>query len=309
MKTIKKLIGVVMCMVMLLGFTVTASAEAIPRIIVTGYTIDKDEVKAGDTFELTLHIQNMSKSTDVSNIKLTLSTPENELVPASGSSTVYIEKIAKEETLDLTVEMTARGDLESKSYVLTVESEYEDRYSTPYQDKASLIIPVIQNSRVFVSDITLTDESIRVGDSTDVSFTISNQGKGILYNVNVTVTGEGISQPNVYVGNIASGATGYADLTIDAEDETVATGTAKVVISYEDNAGNVQEETREISLEVKEAMDEPVVDVPEDFEPEIDMNAGFQTHHLVMIIGVIVIVVTLVVRKKIKKKEEEQDEF
>lgn len=308
MKTIKKIIGVVMCMVMLLGFTVTACAEATPRIIITGYTIDKEEVKGGDTFKLTMHIQNMSKKTDISNIKLTLSTPENEIVPASGSSTVYIETIAKEETIDVTVEMIARNDLESKSYVLTVDSEYEDRYSMPYQDKSTLIIPVVQNTRVSTSDITLSDSEIAEGDSTDISFTINNQGRGSLYNVNVTISGEGIKESGIFVGNVASGATGYADLSVIGVDADASTGKAQVTISYEDNAGNVQEEIKEIEITVTEKIQNTAVDIPVDHEPIIE-DGGFRTHHLVMILGVIVIVVALVVRKKIKKKEEEQDEF
>ena len=52
MKTIKrtkKILAIMMCMVMLLGFSVIASAETTPRLIITGFTTDKDEVKSGDT--------------------------------------------------------------------------------------------------------------------------------------------------------------------------------------------------------------------------------------------------------------------
>ena len=37
-KRMKKILAIMMCMVMLLGFTVIASAETTPRLIITGFT-------------------------------------------------------------------------------------------------------------------------------------------------------------------------------------------------------------------------------------------------------------------------------
>ena len=225
MKTIKrtkKILAIMMCMVMLLGFTITASAETTPRLIITGFTTDKDEVKSGDTFEMTVSIQNVSKKSDISNIKLTFSTANNEIVPASGSSTMYIEKIAKEETYELKITMKAGADLSSKSYVMDVKLSYEDRYGSPIEDATTLVIPVVQNQRVSVGSLDVQSQAIMEGDQTDISFTVNNQGRGEIYNVNAKVVGDGIEATDAFVGNVTSGGTGYVDITVTATDYTAA---------------------------------------------------------------------------------------
>ncbi len=303
----KKILGVVLAMVMLLGFSMTVCAETTPRIIVTGYTIDKDEVKSGDTFKLTIHLQNVSKKNDLSNIKVMLTTPDNEIVPASGSNTVYIESIAKEETMDVTVDMVARNDLESKSYVLTVATDYEDRYGTPYQDSQSLVIPVAQLTRVLVSDINTSVDRISVGDTSDISFTISNQGRGDLYNVNVNISGNGIKEQTAFIGNITTGGTGYADIEAVATSVTDEKNTVKVIITYEDNMGNVDKIEKEVKLAITDASEEETIVIPEDVEV---VNETKVSPALVLVgVAAVILVAVLVVKSKKRKRDGEKDEF
>ncbi len=309
MKTIKrtkKILAIMMCMVMLLGFTVIASAETTPRLIITGFTTDKDEVKSGDTFEMTVSVQNVSKKSDISNIKLTFSTANNEIVPASGSSTMYIEKIAKEEIYELKVTMKAGADLSSKSYVMDVKLSYEDRYGSPIEDATTLVIPVVQNQRVSVGSLDVQSQAIMEGDQTDISFTVNNQGRGEIYNVNAKVVGDGIEATDAFVGNVPSGGTGYVDITVTATDYTAATGTVQAVITFEDSVGNESQITQDIALEVFE-YEEPV----DDFS-DIDIveePAGVNPLALATVVVVLVIVLAVVVKKRKQKKEEEQDEI
>ncbi|MBQ9935253.1 MAG: hypothetical protein IJO70_05325 [Lachnospiraceae bacterium] len=309
MKTIKrtkKIFAIMMCMVMLLGFTVIASAETTPRLIISGYTTDKDEIKSGDTFEMTISIQNVSKKSDISNIKVTLSTANNEIVPASGSNTMYIEKIAKEEIYELKVTMEAGADLASKPYVMDVKFSYEDRYGTPIEDATTLVIPVIQNQRVSVGSLDVQSQAIMVGDETDVSFTVNNQGRGEIFNVNAKIVGEGIEATEAFVGNVASGGMGYVDITVTATDYETATGTVQAIITFEDSVGNESQITQDIALEVFEYV-EPV----EDFS-DVTVTPEAPSHiSPVVIIAVVVLVIVLVVviKKRKQKKEEEQDEI
>ena len=46
------------------------------KMIVTGYETDKDKVFSGDTFNLTIHVQNTSATTTVSNILFNLMAAE-----------------------------------------------------------------------------------------------------------------------------------------------------------------------------------------------------------------------------------------
>ncbi len=309
-KRFKKIMGVVLTMVILLGFTIIPSAEAIPRIIIKGYSTDKTEIKSGDTFNLTIHMENVSPKTDLTNIKLTLSTPENEIVPTSGSNTVYVEKIPKGETYDLTVEMIAQNDLESKSYVLTVASDYEDRYSTPYQDSQNIIIPIIQNQRVMISDVSTSKDTITVGEKSSISFTINNQGKGSLYNVSVKLTGEGIEETTSYIGNILPGAMGYADITTYGAEANGTDGTVTATIYYEDNAGNLEEISQDIKLIILDVSEITPEDYPiPDEEVTPSVNLVNLLIPIVAVVLVIIIIIVPVITSKKRKKDEEKDEF
>ena len=309
MKTIKrtkKILAIMMCMVMLLGFTVIASAETTPRLIITGYTTDKDEIKSGDTFEMTISIQNVSKKSDISNIKVTLSTANNEIVPASGSNTMYIEKIAKEEIYELKVTMKAGADLSSKPYVMDAKFSYEDRYGSPIEDATTLVIPVVQNQRVSVGSLDVQSQAIMEGDETDVSFTVNNQGRGEIFNVNAKIVGDGIEATDAFVGNVASGGTGYVDITVTATDYTAATGTVQAVITFEDSVGNESQITQDIALEVL-AYEEPVEDIGA--MDIVEEPAGINPVMIAVVAVVVIILVAVVIKKRKQKKEEEQDEI
>ncbi len=309
MKTIKrtkKILAIMMCMVMLLGFTITASAETTPRLIITGFTTDKDEVKSGDTFEMTVSVQNVSKKSDISNIKLTFSTANNEIVPASGSSTMYIEKIAKEETYELKITMKAGADLSSKSYVMDVKLSYEDRYGSPIEDATTLVIPVVQNQRVSLGGFDFGASGVMVGENADVSFKVNNQGRGEIFNVNAKIVGEGIEATDVFVGNVASGGTGYADITVTGVDETVATGTIQAIVTFEDSMGNESQVTQDITFDVL-AYQEPMVDMTD--IDEIPVEKGPISPVVIVAAVVAVIVLLVVIKKRKQKKEEEQDEI
>lgn len=309
MKTIKrtkKILAIMMCMVMLLGYTVIACAEGTPRLIITGYTTDKTEIKSGDTFEMTISIQNVSKRSDISNIKVTLSTANNEIVPASGSSTMYIEKIAKEEIYELKVTMKAGADLSSKPYVMDVKFSYEDRYGSPIEDATTLVIPVVQNQRVSIGSLDVQSQAIMEGDETDVSFTVNNQGRGEIYNVNAKIIGEGMEATDAFVGNVPSGGTGYVDITVTATDYTAATGTVQAIITFEDSVGNESQITKDIALEVF-AYEEPVEDIGA--MDIVEEPAGVNPVVIGAVVVVLVIVLAVVVKKRKQKKEEEQDEI
>lgn len=307
MKLIKKLAIIMMCMAMVLVAGNVAKAEAVPRLIITGYSSTPEEIKAGETFTLTLHMENMSKKTAVSNIKLTLSTVDNEFVPVSGSNTLYIEKIGSGETADISVEMQAKTNLGSKTYILTVASEYEDRYNAVYTDTANVSISVVQEARISVTEVEVSPETIEVGDESNVMFSINNQGRTELYNVNVTVSGAGIKENVDFVGNIPSGGTGYVDVYVMGENVTTEeNGFITVTIAYEDAEGNVGEYTEEYTLSVEEVQVEEIEDIiPEDFVEKKQAPIV----PIICVVVVVVVIIALVAKNKKKKKEEDEDEI
>ncbi len=113
-----------------------------PRIVVTGFETDPAKVFAGETFTLTIHVKNTSKDTTVTNVLFDMQAAQegedktntySAFLPTSGSSSVYMEKIAPDTSADIEIEMTAKADLAQKPYVLDVNMKYDaatDRKST-----------------------------------------------------------------------------------------------------------------------------------------------------------------------------------
>lgn len=227
-----------------------------PRLIITGYETDKEEIKAGDEFQLTIHIMNTSERTAVSNIKFTLSSSEDKndncFIPMSGSSTMFVKRIGIGETIDLVVDMTAKPTLEAKSYPLTIESEYEDSEVTAYKGVERISIPVTQELRVTTGNVEVMPSSIDVGGQSNIMFAVNNLGKSTIYNVSVEFEGDSITGGETFKGNLESGQTANVDTMVTGIAPTMDEGYITAVISYENEKGEIFTERKEMQLFVSE---------------------------------------------------------
>lgn len=292
-----------------------------PRIVVTGFSTDPAEVFAGDTFNLTIDIQNTSAQTAVSNIQFDLAaaqagddkdTTYEAFLPTSGSATVYVDRIAPGATTQISIEMTARSDLTQKPYVIEVKANYEDETFNKYQASTNLSIPVKQIARVDTSEADVLPESIAVGGSTNIMFSVYNMGKTTLYNVQVAFEGDTVAGGNMFVGKIEPGATGNVDVMVDGIAPTMDEGYITAIVSYEDEAGNVSTLEKEIMLYVYEENYDSFAEEGfyDDFMmgEEGDMGGGLSAGWIIAIIAavvavVVVIVVIIIVKKKKKKAD------
>ena len=93
-------------------------------MIVTGFTTDPAEVRAGSNFKLTIHLKNTSRM-KVSNMLFDLSAPTEgsdeqttspAFLPSSGASSIYLDSIAPNGTADISIELNAKSDLLQKPY-------------------------------------------------------------------------------------------------------------------------------------------------------------------------------------------------
>lgn len=289
-----------------------------PRIIVTGFTTDPGEVYAGSTFNLTVTVKNTSREQAVSNVLFNLeATVEGNdttlgydaFLPVSGSSAVYVDRIAAGATYDMTVEMEAKADLAQKPYVMKVNMVYEDDKHNEYTDSANVSVPIKQELKYDMGTIDVTPEDVCVGEESNIVFDIYNTGKTTIYNVKITYEDESLESGVTYIGNIQPGATANVDSTVTAIAPNTDRGYVNCIINYEDEKGKPIKEVKQMKLNIMEAMEEPDYDpsLYEDMEPEpqglplpaiIGIGAG-----VVVIIGIVVAIIL----KKRKKKQEQID--
>lgn len=298
------------------------SKVSTPRLIVSGFTTSPETVKAGDTFTLTLHITNTSKSTAVSNLTFDLQAPVTgkdetsegaAFLPVSGSSIIFVDSIAAGATKDISIDLKSRADLSQKPYVLTVNMEYEDSACNPYTADASVSIPVKQEAKFDIGSIDVMPSSIAVGSEANIMFNINNTGKTTLYNVNVSFKSDSVTGGETFLGNIEIGATGAVDAMVTGEAVTADDGKVKAIVSYEDESGNVSTQEKEFELFVTEESTDDFNMGDDSMNDEFVDGASTGSSHVGLIIGIIVVILALagvgVFIFIKKKKNKDSDNF
>ena len=150
-------------------------------------------------------------------------------------------------------------------------------------------------------------QNISVGSEANIMFSVYNMGKTKLYNVQVKTESEYLSGGSAFVGNLDSGATGSVDMYVTGQAATADDGTVKLLISYEDEAGEAQVIEKTINLIVSEAASDDLGTgdfIEEDMEYEEEGNSI--SGYIIAAVGIlaIVVIVVVIIRKKKKKKAQ-----
>lgn len=284
-----------------------------PKLIITGYETTPEKVMAGETFTIKIHVQNTSKITPVCNGKFLIGNEAGSFIPTSGSSAVYVESIKAGETGDLTIEMKSSAELAQKNYILVIKGDFDDGKGNTFTSSDNLSIPVYQEVKLAVTDVTSSPEAIGIDAEGSLMFTINNQGNAGVYNVNVTAKDDAITAEECYVGNIAGASSAYATLNVVGVLDNSDTGVVTVVISYEDEEGTVSEMEQQIACVVSEsALMDDYSDMEELYEEEESTFPWWIIVIIVVVVIAVAVTVIIIVLKKKKKKaallEEELDD-
>lgn len=289
---------------------------SVPRVIVTGFTTNPADVKAGSDFTLTLHLKNTSKSSRVGNMLFELEAPTEgsdeqttapAFLPSSGSNSIYLDGIAANGTADISIDLNAKADLVQKPYSINVSMKYEDANASQIEASSSISIPVKQDARFEFSEFEITPESIAIGEEANVSCNLYNLGRIKLYNAKAIFEGEDIKKNETFLGNLEPGSSTSIDVMLEGIQATQGDGQVKMTLSYEDEAGTVSTTEQTFNFTVTEATDDAVVDEM----PEENAAGGLPIVPIVLVILIIAGIVAAVVIKKKKKSqklaEEEED--
>jgi hypothetical protein len=151
-----------------------------------------------------------------------------------------------------------KPDAEQKSYMLTVNFEYEDGKGNPYTAKETMSVRVLQNPRLVTGDLNMMTETF-VGQPVSVYLDFYNMGKSTLYNLMISVEGEFDGQGlSYYVGNFEPGRTDFFDAQFSPRNPGQQKGA--VLFAFEDANGKKTEIRKEFDLNVMEMQMGPVLD-------------------------------------------------
>lgn len=297
-----------------------------PKLIISKFEIDKDDLKAGDTVNFTFQLKNTNPTVRANNITVTLSQKDNIFAISQGSNSFFIDKIGPGEVADNTVEMKVKSDASTNTYPLTVELdyEYEGAEINPVtgeigESKTEEInLLVVENSRPVIDYVNIYSMTgmPTVNESATLNFEFYNMGKSTLNNVIATIEGDfaKVDGDMFFIGNVEAGASEYVEFDVMPMVEGMASGVLK--ITYEDSNGDEVEFTKEFEATVEGAIDwnefeEPGPEIPPMDEGKKPILKVWQLVLLLILIISIVPFVTKsiiigIYKKKMLKEEEEE---
>ena len=292
------------------------------RIVVDGFETIPETIIAGEPFRLVLRIKNASSSLAASNILFTMESEKVDnssvFTTESGSSSVVVNSLSAGEVTELTFDLLSRAGIDQRSYALTIKETYDSPEFKNASESVTIDIPIKQIARLNTGTMEVMPDSITVGSESNIMFPINNTGKVILYNVMVAFEADSIQPTDTYVGNIKPGETGNVDVMLSAVAPTQDEGKVKVLITYEDENGEVQPAVeKELTLFVTEAMDDDFgmdnIDVGDFNDIPMENGSFFGKYKIQIIAGGILaaaaVVLFLIRRKKKKKAQQEEDDL
>lgn len=296
-----------------------SASTSVPRVIVTGFSTEPGEVRAGSNFKLVVHLKNTSSRTGVSNMLFDFQAPSSgseaaaeapAFLPASGSSSIYLDSIPAGGTKDISIELNARADLVQKPYSISMSMKYEDSGAAQYEAQSSLAIPIRQEARFEFSKMQIAPDTVSVGEEANISCSLYNLGRVKMYNVKARFEGKMIDTQEQFIGNLDAGATGTIDAIVTAKKATKGSEECKLVLTYEDDAGNVSTTEQKFKMTVLEetAVEETGM-MPEAVPEESGNPVGLAAAVLAVIAAAAAGTVIFIKHRKKKIREAEEEEM
>lgn len=288
------------------------AGKTAPKLIIDRYSLGDgvSAVMAGQSFTFTYSLFNTSRQEEIRNLIITISSDDGTF-STEGSNSYFVEKIGAQQSVQLEAKLSTKADAAQKSFPLSITLDYEDSKGNTYSPKESIGIPVIQQIRLEIGDVSVPFE-VYPGQPVPIFVEFYNMGKATLYNLMVKTEGDfDGQQSNYFVGNFEPGRSDSYDGMVTPTVPGLVNGA--VVFTYEDAAGTPMEVRKEFSLNVME-MQMPIDMPPEGMpmEPVEGENEGkkilgpFGVIELVAIGGglVLTVVAVIVLRKRHKRKKE-----
>lgn len=229
-----------------------------PKLMVSNFYTDLEEVKAGSVFDFTFELLNTNDSIDAKNIKVTVSGASGTFSVTSGGNSFFVSEIKAGAVEPITINLKASAAVTTGAYPISIKIEYEydgmvatATYSGEVVEE-EILLQVKENLRPSVENVYVGSWSTpTVNQSTTMSFEFYNMGKSVLNNTFVTIEGDFMlanGSNSYYIGNISAGMPEYVEFDVVPLIEGDATGT--MIIHMEDSNGDEVTMEKEFSAYV-----------------------------------------------------------
>ena len=222
----------------------------IPRLMVTGYTLDSEYISPDSECTLTVVLKNYCKTKAVRNIKLSFAENSGDIKPV-GMGTKYVASISAGAQYKWKIKLTASKTASIGEHEVVISSEFQDKYDSAFSDSDTLRLTVSQKAGLAYSGLILPAKMVE-GDTSAVDMSFMNTGKCKIRNLRLDFSADGlVTGGTTFVGEIEAGQSASAKANIRAGND-LGEKTGSVTVTYEDEFGESYSLTEDISTVVIE---------------------------------------------------------
>ena len=315
------------------------TASLTPRVIISQYSVDVDEVISGEVFTLSFILKNTSAEKDLRNMKIDVTPMASESSSAAGTSSgpvfsftdgtssFYTDILEKNGTLEYSIKLKCSASAGAGTYPIMISYKFEYAEGKGYMtgdDSMSINIPVKQPVKFDLLDWVPPTECGLEG--TTISFQYFNKSRNPMTNLTISMEGDFTMPPQSVATLNASNADYFTGNITPKEGAQVGDVLhAILVFTFEDAAGEEQrkEETFDVNIIESAPVEEdfgmwdavdPGIMYDENGMPITGENVeerGLPLWAKIAIpagAAVVVIGGTVAVVKKVKKKKSAEDD-
>ncbi len=272
------------------------SVETAPRLIVSGYALDKETVYAGEDFVLTLFVKNTSASNEAMNVTSSLTLDPSAVMPSLGQSDInFASSIKPNDTAELSYKLTAMADIQGNAQI-AIKLDYDNGEGITGSSSQTITLPIKQHMRISVDSPEIYADGAKEGELIAVSLPIINKGKTKAYNVEVKLESAKLAmQEGYFGGDILPGAKHSAEFQLLCLEGGLAEGV--LTVSFEDAEGNTYEQSVDLSVNIDYVATQPVQSNIEEVQKEADTAAWPIIICVVAGIAAVVIALLFIIKK------------
>lgn len=269
-----------------------------PRVIISKNSLQGSSIEAATSIMWNLSAKNCSSSRAVENMKVTLLSDNTDIL--FEKNVWYFERVSAGKTMDLSQNVYVERKAAAGQIPVQLQFEYEDSKGNSYTSTETVNLIISQSQQAELANIAFP-ESVYASDTNSLTFQVHNTGLAVIYNAKVRLEGTGLfPTEELFLGNLEAGTSVDGEIpvfagTLDMDEqgeisqegaEKYGITSGKVIFSYEDEKGEVIEQTMEIKTEIKE---------PETVELKVEKDEPETNQWWITIIFIIILVLVLVI--------------
>lgn len=202
---------------------VAETPKPVARVILKRYTMNPSEVTGGDSFDLTLVLENTNANMAVRNMKCSITEAKGTVLPESGSSSFFIESIAAQETAEVTLRMMALPDAGVEPVQMTLAMEYDDKNASN-KESEDFTLPIHQVIKLDIDEPTYASDAY-VDEPFNLMLRFYNTGKSTMYNTRAFLESDTLTADDtLFAGTLAPGGQQLFDVMVTAPSDKLMYG-------------------------------------------------------------------------------------